>query len=279
MGMHFKLGLYEHQSAGAIQGLIDLIAAEPRVLDDPDQLLGMRIMIYEPAFSIIGDPHKRDPRTRQSADHSMLYIVATLLRKAYESRKEGWNGQDGWQRLMLAPDDYAEDESALFHPLTRRLMRQIDFRHGGPDYDRCYPDGIPTTVELVHSRLGPLSSGLVMYPAGHARCETCDLSALLEGKFRLLAALVKEMDGGGVYLNIGSAVVLPEVFLKCVTLVRNLGHPLSDITTANFDFIQSYRPLTNVVRRPTEKGAGHGYSITGHHELTIPLLAAMLICT
>lgn len=85
------------------------------------------------------------------------------------------------------------------------------------------------------------------------------------------------MDQGGVYLNIGSAVVLPEVFLKCVTLVRNLGHSLSDITTANFDFIQSYRPLTNVVRRPTENGAGRGYSITGHHELTIPLLAALLI--
>ena len=84
------------------------------------------------------------------------------------------------------------------------------------------------------------------------------------------------MDGGGVYLNVGSAVVLPEVFLKCVTLVRNLGHQLSDITTANFDFIQSYRPLTNVVRRPTENGAGRGFSITGHHELTIPLLAALL---
>ena len=81
----------------------------------------------------------------------------------------------------------------------------------------------------------------------------------------------RRMDGGGVYLNVGSAVVLPEVFLKCVTLVRNLGHPLSDITTANFDFIQSYRPLTNVVRRPTENGAGQGFSITGHHELTIPL--------
>jgi hypothetical protein len=87
------------------------------------------------------------------------------------------------------------------------------------------------------------------------------------------------MDGGGVYLNVGSAVVLPEVFLKCVTLVRNLGHPLSGITTANFDFIQSYRPQTNVVRRPTEKGAGQGFSITGHHELTIPLLAAILKTT
>jgi hypothetical protein len=96
--------------------------------------------------------------------------------------------------------------------------------------------------------------------------------------FRLLAELVRRMNGGGVYLNLGSAVVLPELFLKAVTLVRNLGHDLTDITTANFDFIQSYRPLTNVVRRPTAGGAGRGYSITGHHELTIPLLAAQLIC-
>jgi len=103
------------------------------------------------------------------------------------------------------------------------------------------------------------------------------LGATTHYDFRLLADVVRQMNGGGVYLNVGSAVVLPEVFLKCVTLVRNIGHPLSDITTANFDFIQSYRPLTNVVRRPTERGAGHGYSITGHHELNIPLLAAMLI--
>jgi len=96
--------------------------------------------------------------------------------------------------------------------------------------------------------------------------------------FRLLGEIVRQMNGGGVYLNVGSAVTLPEVFLKCVTLVRNLGHELRDITTANFDFIQSYRPLTNVVRRPTADGAGRGYAITGHHELTIPLLAAELIC-
>jgi 2-methylcitrate dehydratase len=189
MGMHFKLGLYEHQSAGAIHGIIKLIADEPKLLDDPNHLLDVRIRIYEPAFSIIGDAAKHDPRTRQSADHSMVYIIATLLRKAYEARRGGWNGQDGWQRLMLTPADYAEDESALFHPLTRRLMQQIDFRHGGPDYDRRYPDGIPTTVETVHTKLGPLTSGLVMYPAGHARCEAVNLAALLEQKFRLLAAL------------------------------------------------------------------------------------------
>ena len=110
----------------------------------------------------------------------------------------------------------------------------------------------------------------------HPNFDGAALGATTHTDFRLLAELVRRMDGGGVYLNVGSAVVLPEVFLKCVTLVRNLGHSLTEITTANFDFIQSYRPMTNVVRRPTEKGAGQGFSITGHHELTIPLLAALL---
>lgn len=113
----------------------------------------------------------------------------------------------------------------------------------------------------------------------HPKADGAALGATTHTDFRLLAELVRRMNGGGVYLNVGSAVVLPEVFLKCVTLVRNLGHELRDITTANFDFIQSYRPLTNVVRRPTADGAGRGYSITGHHELTLPLLAAELICS
>ena len=112
----------------------------------------------------------------------------------------------------------------------------------------------------------------------HPSADGAALGATSHTDFRLLAEIVRRMDDGGVYLNIGSAVTLPEVFLKCVTLVRNLGNTLDDITTANFDFIQSYRPLTNVVRRPTADGAGRGYAITGHHELTIPLLAAELIC-
>jgi hypothetical protein len=111
----------------------------------------------------------------------------------------------------------------------------------------------------------------------HPEADGAALGATTHTDFRLLSELVRRMDGGGVYLNIGSAVTLPEVFLKAVTLVRNLGHQLGDITTANFDFIQSYRPLTNVVRRPTANGAGRGYSITGHHELTLPLLAAELV--
>jgi hypothetical protein len=95
--------------------------------------------------------------------------------------------------------------------------------------------------------------------------------------FRLLCSLVKEIDDGGVYLNVGSAVVLPEVFLKAVSVVRNLGHPLANFTTVNFDFLQHYRPKANVVERPHARAGGHGYSITGHHEIMIPLLAAALI--
>jgi hypothetical protein len=113
----------------------------------------------------------------------------------------------------------------------------------------------------------------------HPTADGAALGETTHTDFRLLAEMVRRLDGGGVYLNLGSAVVLPEIFLKAVTLVRNLGHTLSDITTANFDFIQSYRPLTNVVRRPVADGAGKGFSITGHHELTIPLLAAHILCS
>ncbi|MGH9820539.1 MAG: hypothetical protein ACRD43_10255, partial [Pyrinomonadaceae bacterium] len=112
----------------------------------------------------------------------------------------------------------------------------------------------------------------------HASADGAALGAGSHTDFKLFCSIIKEMDGGGVYLNFGSAVVLPEIFLKAVTVVRNLGNELSDITTANFDFIQHYRPLTNVVRRPTADGAGRGFAVTGHHEFTLPLLSAFIIC-
>lgn len=92
--------------------------------------------------------------------------------------------------------------------------------------------------------------------------------------FRLLCAMVRGLQHG-VYLNLGSAVILPEVFLKAVSIVRNLGTGLDDFTTANLDFIQHYRPRQNVLRRPTG-GGGQAIAITGHHEIMIPLLAAAL---
>jgi deoxyhypusine synthase len=93
--------------------------------------------------------------------------------------------------------------------------------------------------------------------------------------FRSLTSVVATL-GGGVYLNFGSAVVLPEVFLKAVSLARNLGNPVQNLTTVNLDFLQHYRPLTNVVNRPT-LGSGKGYHLTGHMEIMVPLLFAAVL--
>ena len=128
--------------------------------------------------------------------------------------------------------------------------------------------GIPVTV---HVAMG--TDIIHMHPSADGAA--IGATSLLD--FRRLAAVVSGMEGG-VYLNIGSAVILPEVFLKTVSLGRNLGHPLANITTVNMDFLSHYRPQTNVVRRPTQKG-GKGYALTGHHEIMLPLLAAAVLET
>ena len=114
-------------------------------------------------------------------------------------------------------------------------------------------------------------------PHTHPAADAAAIGSATHRDFRLLASCVAELNDGGVYLNVGSAVLLPEVFLKAVSSVRNLGHPLAGFTTANFDFLQHYRPRMNVVERPHAGSGGRGYAITGHHELMIPLLAAALI--
>ncbi len=126
--------------------------------------------------------------------------------------------------------------------------------------------GVPVTVhvavgtDIIH--IHPSASGADIGATSH-----CD--------FRIFCAEVAGLQGGA-YLNVGSAVLLPEVFLKALTFVRNVGNKVDNFTTANFDFMKQYRPLTNVVNRPTA-GGGKGYHITGHHELMIPLLAASLL--
>jgi 2-methylcitrate dehydratase len=199
MGMHFKIGLYEHQSAGALQGLIDLLARHPRLLEGQHGERIGRIVVtaYEPAYSIIGDPHKRDPRTRQSADHSMLYLVCTMLRKAIELHHAERRHPLGWKELMLLPHDF--DAHAIAHPLTRELMEKMEFRHGGPEYDAKYPDGIPTSIQITDDEGTTVDSGLVMYPAGHARNTTADLKDLLTTKWMRLGALaVGEVKAAGL---------------------------------------------------------------------------------
>jgi hypothetical protein len=132
----------------------------------------------------------------------------------------------------------------------------------------AYAANVPVTV---HVAMGPDT------PHTHPAADGAAIGAGSHHDFRLLCSLVRGLDQGGVYLNVGSAVVLPEVFLKAVSVVRNLQHPLGGFTTVNFDFLQHYRPKVNVVERPHAKSGGRGFAVTGHHELMIPLLAAALI--
>jgi hypothetical protein len=181
-----------------------------------------------------------------------------------------FGGADETGKLLNGAAQQGAQEGIGLGEATGLALLDLNPKHA--DYSllcAAYRARVPFTVHLtIGGDIGHF----------HPQADGAALGATTHTDFRLLAELVRRMDGGGVYLNIGSAVTLPEVFLKAVTLVRNLGNELRDITTANFDFIQSYRPLTNVVRRPTAGGAGRGFSITGHHELTIPLLAAELIC-
>jgi hypothetical protein len=114
-------------------------------------------------------------------------------------------------------------------------------------------------------------------PHTHPAVNAATLGAATHNDFRLFCTLVSQLNGGGVYINAGSAVVLPEVFLKALSCVRNLGHEVRDFTTVNLDFMQHYRPRVNVLERPHSQAGGKGYALTGHHEIMIPLLAAALI--
>ncbi len=126
--------------------------------------------------------------------------------------------------------------------------------------------GVPVTVHI-----GIGTDVIHMHPDASG-------AALGEGSLRDFRYLVSNVArlGGGIYLNCGSAVVLPEVFLKAVALARNKGVTLDGLTTVNMDFVRLYRPQTNVVQRPVA-GIGKGYSLVGHHEILIPLLAAALV--
>jgi hypothetical protein len=128
--------------------------------------------------------------------------------------------------------------------------------------------GVPVTVHLAMGTDTPHT---------HPAADGAALGAGTLHDFRLLCGVVSEMSHGGVYVNCGSAVVLPEVFLKVVSSVRNLGVKLEHFTTVNFDFLQHYRPKMNVVERPHAKAGGKGYALTGHHEIMVPLLAALLV--
>ena len=180
-----------------------------------------------------------------------------------------------WMNQAIADGD--RREIGIGEALGEFLLRKFEDPAGSTKSSVSFPNAslllqayrrrIPVTVHVAigtdtpHNH--PLADGRAIGGASHR-------------DFLLFGGLVRNLDGGGVYLNVGSAVVLPEVFLKAVSAARNLGHPLQNFTTVNLDFLQHYRPTENVVRRPTLE-SGQGYALTGHHEILLPLLAAALI--
>jgi hypothetical protein len=138
--------------------------------------------------------------------------------------------------------------------------KELSILHAGVVHNTPVTVHIAVGTDIIHQH--PTANGAVLGEASYL-------------DFQKFAAVVAKLEGG-VLLNIGSAVIMPEVFLKALTIARNLGHSVDEFTTANFDMIRHYRPTENVVRRPTAKG-GRGYYIVGHHELLVPLWAAAVL--
>lgn len=150
--------------------------------------------------------------------------------------------------------------------LASELIRRKAKNLGLSILASCYRNGAPVTVhaaigtDIVHQQ--PSMNGAIT-------------GEMTFRDFKVLCNVVKDLGNGGVVLHIGSAVVLPEVFLKALTVARNVSRGVKNFTTVNFDMLRQYRPAMNIVQRPTQHD-GNGYSVTGHHEIMIPLLCAMV---
>jgi hypothetical protein len=161
------------------------------------------------------------------------------------------------------------DSLGIGEALGRRLEAIADPRFAASSLlAAAYRASVPVTVHVAFGTDTPHT---------HPAADPGAIGRATHRDFRLFCRLVSELHEGGVYLNLGSAVVLPEVFLKGVSVVRNLGCPHENFTTVNLDFLQHYRPRVNVVERPHARSGGRGIALTGHHELLLPLLAASLI--
>ena len=202
-------------------------------------------IIHDFELALIGQTSEDVDKEIQTGAFGMAEETGSMLNQAIKSAgpEEGIGAAVG--RMVHAGDFPHKDKSLLAAghglgiPITVHVAIGTDIIHMHPSFDG------KATGEAAHR------------------------------DFQAFCSLVSELEGG-VYINLGSAVLLPEIFLKAVTLCRNLGYPLQHFTTVNMDFVQHYRPNTNVVRRPTQ-GGGKGFALTGHHEIMFPLLAAAVI--
>ncbi|MBS1262352.1 MAG: hypothetical protein MAG453_01697 [Calditrichaeota bacterium] len=199
-----------------------------------------------------------------------------------ELARFGHTSEDVAEQLADGSFGMAADTAALVNEAADRAARdELGFgeavgamlvEENGPYLERallarCAKLGVPYTLHVA------LGTDIVHQHPGASGASIGEASMR---DFRIFAATVAGLGDGGVVLNLGSSVIMPEVFLKALAVARNLGHRVVDFTTANFDMLQHYRPVVNVVKRPVLPG-GRGYSITGHHEIMIPLLAAAIL--
>ena len=178
------------------------------------------------------------------------------------------SAEETGREMNIAISEGANEGLGMGESLCRAAEKLADPAYA--DYSLLVGAYKTSTPVTVHVAVGTDT------PHTHPHADAAAIGETTHRDFRLLCSLVRGLDDGGVYINMGSAVVMPEVFLKAVSVVRNLGHSLAGFTTVNFDFLQHYRPRMNVVERPHAGAGGKGYSITGHHELLLPLLSAAL---
>jgi hypothetical protein len=260
------------------QSLREIAAAWARARrDDRPVLLGMGAHPLKVGLSpILIDLLKRDLITGIAVNGAVIIHdaeIAMVGRTSEEVDQVLGSGQFGMARetaefLNEATTWGAREGLGLGQAVGRRL-HQSDFpyKHLSLLASAASLD-LPVTVHVA------VGTDIIHL---HPSCNPAALGETTHRDFRIFAAQVSRL-AGGLFINLGSAVILPEVFLKALTLARNLGHRVEPLTTVNLDFIQHYRPLTNVVRRPTA-GAGQGYALTGHHEILLPLLVALVVET
>lgn len=203
-------------------------------------------LVHDVEIAMVGHTSEEVDNELSNGTFGMVKETHEIINHAIRNGvQKGWGIGESMGRKLLSGDFPHKDLSLLAAgqrlkiPITVHVAIGTDINHMGPS-----ADGASIGKGSLHD-------------------------------FHTFASLVSQLEKG-IFINLGSAVVLPEVFLKAVSMARNLGHPLADITTMNMDFIKHYRPSVNVINRPTLMG-GKGYTLIGHHELMFPLLAASVL--
>jgi hypothetical protein len=204
------------------------------------------VAIHDGEIALVGHTSERVDRGLGTGDFGIAEETAALVNgAAVEARErgEGFGEALGRKLVELAPR------------FERASLLAAAYRHQVP-----FTLHVAIGTDIVHQ---------------HASCDGAAVGEASLRDFRILAAALRNLDGG-VVVNLGSAVILPEVFVKALNVARNLGYPSDRLTSANFDFIQHYRPRQNVLSRPTARG-GRAIALTGHHEVLVPLFTAAVL--